>query len=151
MLVPLLVCKREDGAVREKQRWTPSPSRLPTVFLHATHDNRLGGHVEHTPAPAQPVWRQPVPGPTRREERCRLPTVKASLPLVRPDWEQDPGAAAAAGGGDVVQAPLWRERQLEHGPGIRLRAWDARSGHQAESLGCSAPPACQWGAGHSVG
>lgn len=116
---------------------TPSPPQLPTVFLHATHDNRLGGHLEHPPSSAQPVWWHP----TGREERCRLPTVKASLA---------PQHGRTGSGiqvllqlpkqGDVAQAPLRRERQLERGP------W-----HPVESLGgLSIPPRLR-GAGCSVG
>lgn len=131
MLVPPRVCKREDGAVREGQHTDPLAPWFPTVFLCATHDNRLGSRPEHPPASAQDARWHPVP----QDEWCQLLTVKASFPPAQPDWERDPGTAVAAGEGVEAQVPLRREWQLEHGPG-----------NQAESLGVSTPhlPAGSW-------
>lgn len=88
----------------------PHSPQLPTVFLHATPDNRMGGHLEHSLSLAQPVWWHTVPRHMGREEECRLPTVKVSLLPVQQDREPDPGTAVAGGAGDAVQTPLQRER-----------------------------------------
>lgn len=135
MLVPPRVCKREDGAVREGQHTDPWDPWFPTVFLCATHDNRLGSRPEHPPAPAQDARWHPAP----QDEWCQSLTAKASFPPAQPDWERDPGTAVAAGEGVEAQVPLRRERQLEHGPG-----------NQAESLGGQhSPPASgELGAAH---